>query len=278
MRRLQCHQLELQQRIDDREVEHMQQALAVQSDIEQNFKEQSLTLVGISKSQVAVESKLNALLSIMANQPVTTSTISSQVEPMASHCKNGVMHCPPPEGMTLSNDQSLSAFCTTKVSDTGSSYCSCHKRIRQFRTTLPLSVSFFWETTMYHLPQCPLYVRNQDSTAIGIRFLIGKATHMVEAALRWGAVFIAPHITIRNVVAKDSPAFRIVEKLGTFLFRETHRAGRPVNLGSSLTLTLKSLVKLFREHRASPFDVKTSGSTLFHVGSSVLRFRLKKAD
>lgn len=268
MKRLQCHQLELQQRMDDREAEHMQQALANQSDIDQKFEEQSLTLVNISKSQVAVESKLDALLSIMAELPVSLSISPSQVEIMASSTENRTMYLSPAAdtGQNSPNKWSSASY-TTKFSDTGSSFCLCRKRLRRFMATLPLSISLFLETTTYHTPQCPYYVRCQDSTAIGIQFLVGKATYMVEAAVKWGAIFIAPYITVRNVVPKNSPSFKIVSALDFFLYKQSHRAVGPTEVGSSLTLTLKSLVQLFRENRAGPSDVTASGSTVFHVSA-----------
>lgn len=141
--------------------------------------------------------------------------------------------------------------------------CQCKRLAWRDRKNIPWNKVFFWYTTTTHHPMCPLHIPTQRSTTVAARFILSgyKKGYHIEAALKWGGDFMSPHVIYRNIVSDSAPAFTLVEMLSWFL----GQAKDADNISNGLSLTLRTLIALFRDKRAGPRDTDPGGKNLFHV-------------
>ena len=137
-----------------------------------------------------------------------------------------------------------------------------------------LTVSIFQLSMTSHSDTCPFSKMAKRTKALGVKYAICSSllSFSVQATLSVvtgaGGLSISPRLSFRNIVPRDSPAFKLLRGLEILSYNEKKPLSHIV-ISSYLDSTLKQLHKLFGEGKASPTDVTSKGSTLLHVSQAV---------
>ena len=137
-------------------------------------------------------------------------------------------------------------------------------------TTSTPNWKFMFETeSLSHHPDCHLFVRSCSTTVARFcmkrcgAFLSGAIEASISITRGAGGFSISPGLRCARVVPANNPAFELVHRLQDSL--------DPIfttNIGEiklSLETGIHDLARLFRDGKASPYDVDLQGNTLLHV-------------
>ena len=139
-------------------------------------------------------------------------------------------------------------------------------------------VIFETESTSHH-PTCGLFASSASSNMARVRmkscgaFLAGAIEASISIVRGAGGLSISPALQCARVVPRYSPAFELVDGLGMYLRKcmypgtgaresKVSLCGR---LEALLDIRIHELAHLFRDGKASPYDVDLQGNTLLHV-------------
>ena len=126
----------------------------------------------------------------------------------------------------------------------------------------PLNLFHSSSTSRTHQRGCPLRIPPKKKTIIGMRCtfsglllsrLISLSMSISHGA---GGLSISPNLTFRAIVSDDSPAFALLAEHSRMTLEEVSLSWDSIS---------QEIYKLFREHKASPSDVNSTGETLLHV-------------
>ena len=139
-----------------------------------------------------------------------------------------------------------------------------------FATTSTPKWKFMFKTeSMSHHPGCHLFVRSCSITVTKVcmkrcgAFLSGAIEASISITRGAGGFSISPDLRCARAVPANNPAFKLLEHLRHVLFTSP-----AMNIGEvklSLETGIQDLARLFRDGKASPYDVDLSGNTLLHV-------------
>ena len=182
------------------------------------------------------------------------------------------------EGRLSSRDRRRKRFqrcsCKTKQNST---YTEISSKNSYFRTASNSTWSFIFETeSMDHQQACPLFVSSSSTTVA--KFCMRRCGALLSGAIEAsisitrgaGGLSISPGLRCAHVVPQDNPAFELIYRLGIVFRKFSGR--RPftiVKLKLSLETGIQDLARLFRDGKASPYDVDRSGNTLLHVSLTI---------
>ena len=133
------------------------------------------------------------------------------------------------------------------------------------------------ESTSHHRT-CSLVASSTATTMAKVRIkrsgalLAGAIEASITITRGAGGLSISPTLRYAHVVPRDSVLFELVSPRGVYSYRlPTSASGRSrsmknSDLESSLEISIRGLVGLFRDGKASPYDVDIEGNTLLHVG------------
>ena len=179
------------------------------------------------------------------------------------------------EGRLASRDRRRKRFqrcsCKTKQNST---YTEISSRNSYFRTASKVTWRFSFETeSMSHHHTCPLFVSPSTTTVAKFRimrcgnFLSGAIEASISIATGAGGLSISPGIRCAHVVPTHSPAFELMCRLITDFWRRKPIIGEMKLL---VEIGIQDLTRLFRDGKASPYDVDLSGKTLLHVRLTII--------
>ncbi|KAH7371860.1 hypothetical protein BKA64DRAFT_729050 [Cadophora sp. MPI-SDFR-AT-0126] len=146
------------------------------------------------------------------------------------------------------------------------SICSCHYYPQKSESSYNIyNLSSYWSRTLQHLPQCPLsrYAQQRIDT-IGVKYtyctkLLGYSIAVTFSATRGpGGLAISPHLALRAIVPRDSPAFSLIRKK----YLDISESSTPM---AEANWILRQLKMLFDQGKASPTDITENGDTLLHT-------------
>lgn len=140
-----------------------------------------------------------------------------------------------------------------------------------FELTSIAKWKFIFETeSMSHNRTCPLFANSASTTMARFRIascgalLAGAIEASISITRGAGGLSISPVLRCAHVVASDNPAFRLISKtLRLNLFKKWGPRSR-IEL-TVLDIGIREIERLFREGKASPYDVDLKGNTLLHV-------------
>ena len=151
-----------------------------------------------------------------------------------------------------------------------STYTEISSENSYFRTIPNIKWKFLFETeSMNHHPACYLFASASSTTVakFGLKrcgvLLSGAIEASIAITRGAGGLSINPGLRCAHVVPANNPAFQL-------LFRLQNRfdTGPESNIGeveSSMETSIQDIARLFREGKASPYDVDLQGNTLLHV-------------
>ena len=176
------------------------------------------------------------------------------------------------EGRLASGDRTRKRYqrcsCKTKHNST---YTEISSKSSYFRTTSKPTWRFIVETgSMSHHKACPLFVSPSSTTVAKFHmkrcgaFLSGAIEASISITRGAGGFSISPGLRFAHVVPANNPAFELLHRLRDMYFSpgQTNSIGE---LELSLETGVQDLTRLFRDGKASPYDVDLQGSTLLHV-------------
>jgi hypothetical protein len=137
-----------------------------------------------------------------------------------------------------------------------------------------LTVSIFRLSMTSHCDTCPFSKMAKRTKALGVKYVICSSllSFSVQAKLSVvtgaGGLSISPRLSFRNIVPRDSPAFKLLKGLDILSYNEKKPLSH-IFVSSYLDNTLRQLHELFSEGKSSPTDVTSNGSTLLHVSQAV---------
>lgn len=100
-------------------------------------------------------------------------------------------------------------------------------------------------------------------------FLAGALEASISITRGAGGLSISPNLRCARLVSRDSPAFKLVDHLyPEFYVMSPKYMGE---LEALLDTSIHGLALLFRDGKASPYDVDLEGRTLLHVRVLVSR-------
>lgn len=153
--------------------------------------------------------------------------------------------------------------------------CSCKLRHNSTQTSYFGMTSyskwkFIFETqSMSHHPTCHLFASSPSTTVARFRmkrcgaFLTGALEASISITRGAGGLSISPNLRCARLVTRDSPAFKLFDDLcWDFLGLSPGDMGE---LEALLDISIHGLALLFRDGKASPYDVDLEGGTLLHV-------------
>ena len=129
---------------------------------------------------------------------------------------------------------------------------------------------------MSHHPTCHLFASSPSTTVARFRmkrcgaFLAGALEASISITRGAGGLSISPNLRCARLVSRNSPAFKLVDDLVLQIYPL-----QPEDMGkleASLDIGIHGLALLFRDGKASPYDVDLEGNTLLHV--RVLCFKM----
>jgi len=149
--------------------------------------------------------------------------------------------------------------------------CTCRNVYKSCRSWPVMKVfQVTTRTLTSHRTGCPLFTGVQQSQthvimvrAMCASFLMKAVEVSVSLTRGAGGSSLAPNLTLKTLLRKDSPAFE--------LFKEEHPCHFAVRRGLSgafvahMEDSLENLKALFREGKASPNDINSDGKTVLHV-------------
>lgn len=94
-------------------------------------------------------------------------------------------------------------------------------------------------------------------------FLAGALEASISITRGAGGLSISPNLRCARLVSRDSPAFKLVDDLSQKFYVLT-----PEDMGgleALVDISIHGLALLFRDGKASPYDVDPEGGTLLHV-------------
>ena len=127
----------------------------------------------------------------------------------------------------------------------------------------------FETESMSHHPTCHLFVSSCSTIVAKFRikrcgaFLAGAIEASISIATGAGGFSINPGLRCVRVVPASNLAFELLHRL-----RNKFDTGPEINIcevESSLETSIQDLARLFRDGKASPYDVDLEGNTLLHV-------------
>lgn len=156
--------------------------------------------------------------------------------------------------------------------------CTCklkhnntYKEIRPTRTWKIV----FKRVCINHHRTCPMFASSASTTTAKIRiancgaFLAGAVEASISIIRGAGGSAISPILQCARVVPRDSPAFRLVRLKYDYSNCCQSLNGREIGSLSEwqchLEINIDQLARMFRDGRASPYDVDLDGNTLLHV-------------
>ena len=129
---------------------------------------------------------------------------------------------------------------------------------------------FIFETqSMSHHPTCHLFASSPSTTVARFcmkrcgAFLAGALEASISITRGAGGLSISPNLRCARLVSRDSPAFKLVDDLSQKFYVLT-----PEDMGgleALVDISIHGLALLFRDGKASPYDVDPEGGTLLHV-------------
>lgn len=144
----------------------------------------------------------------------------------------------------------------------GSSICTCASVPRGSKST----ISFF--ALILHEKTCPLHQTGRKIISFGANYtlcnnVLGLSLQvMMTIEQKAGSLSMGPSLHMRRVVADDSPAFKLLQRVARKLW-EIPR----VNKAMYLEDARRALFQMFDCGQASPKDMLRDGSTLLHVSA-----------
>lgn len=186
------------------------------------------------------------------------STISESITPGAN-----ILHqYPDPAALRTQNLSQQS----TQV---GYRLCSCRRRTVRFENSYTIGWLRFLsrsENVVVHSKSCPFWNPRieEQSTELAAEYInltFGTAIKLAMKATRGaGGLSVSPLLTLRGLERNDSPVFALFSWDAVHPHRED--IGMYMDYASARTL------QLFRDGRASPYDVDEHGRTILHVGNN----------
>ena len=151
-----------------------------------------------------------------------------------------------------------------------STYAEISSESSYFRTIPNLKWHFIFETeSMKHDPACYLFASSSSTTVakFGVKRCGAFLSRAIEASISItrgaGGLSINHGLRCAHMVPANNPAFHLL-----FRLRGRFDTDRKMNIGeveSSLETGIQDLARLFRDGKASPYDVDLEGNTLLHV-------------
>ena len=138
-------------------------------------------------------------------------------------------------------------------------------------TSIPKWMFIFKTESMSHHLGCHLFVRSCSTTVAKIcikrcgAFLSGAIEASIAITRGAGGFSISPGLQCARVVPASNPAFELVDRISNRI-RETDIGG----LQLALEAGIQDLARLYRDGKASPYDVDLEGDTLLHVRLTLL--------
>ena len=152
--------------------------------------------------------------------------------------------------------------------------CSCKLRHNSTETSyFGMTYSkwkFIFETqSMSHHPTCHLFASSPSTTVARFRMkrcgalLAGALEASISITRGAGGLSISPNLRCARLVSCDSPALKLINHLcWEFMVLSQKNMGK---LEALMDISVHGLALLFRDGKASPYDVDLDGRTLLHV-------------
>ncbi len=140
---------------------------------------------------------------------------------------------------------------------------------------------FEMESTSHH-HTCPFFASSASATMVKLRIkrcgalLAGAIEASITITRGAGGLSISPVLRCAHVVPPASSAFALVSPHCVYSYhlpKSTSGRSRKINISeleASLDISIHGLARLFREGKASPYDVDLEGNTLLHVRVTIL--------
>ena len=183
------------------------------------------------------------------------------------------------EGRLASRDRRGKRYqrCSCKT-EPNSTYTEISSKSSYLRTTSTLMWRFIYETeSMSHHHACPFAVSSSSTTLAKFRikrcgaFLSGAIEVSISITRGAGGFSISPGLRCAHVVPHDNPAFQLIYRLGNDICIALQTYTPTIDeIKLSLETGIQDLARLFRDGKASPYDVDLSGITLLHVRLTIL--------
>ena len=125
--------------------------------------------------------------------------------------------------------------------------------------------------SMSHHPGCHLFVKSCSTTVARFcmkrcgAFLSGAIEASISITRGAGGFSISPGLRCARVVPANNPAFELVARFNEIYWSYGCRRMNIAELELSLETGIQDLTRLFRDGKASPYDVNLQGDTLLHV-------------
>ena len=122
---------------------------------------------------------------------------------------------------------------------------------------------------MSHHPACFLFASSSSTTVakFGVKrcgaFLSGAIEASISITRGAGGFSFNPGLQCARVVPANNPAFELVHRLREFWLKIPAIDTSEVEF--ALETSIQELARLFRDGKASPYDVDLQGNTLLHV-------------
>lgn len=153
--------------------------------------------------------------------------------------------------------------------------CSCKLRLNSTQTSYFGMTSYskwkliFETQSMSHHPTCHLFASSPSTTVARFcikrcgAFLAGALEASISITRGAGGLSLSPNLRCARLVSRDSPAFKLVDHLDwEFNVLPPKDIGE---LEALVDISIHGLALLFRDGKASPYDVDLEGRTLLHV-------------
>jgi hypothetical protein len=150
--------------------------------------------------------------------------------------------------------------------------CTCtkaSKRRRKQPTTRWISAFCFEEYE--HPPPCPFSIPSQRSKIFGLRLHLcrGALGYLIEVGFRSSNSSMSTYFAPRNIVSKNRPAFALLDALySRYISTRSRDLDKltSTTVMNDISITTNALLKLIKEGRANPLDIRfNSGETIAHV-------------
>ena len=155
--------------------------------------------------------------------------------------------------------------------------CTC--RLKHNNTYTEIRPNSTWKIVferecISHHRTCPMFTTSASTTTAKIRiktcgaFLAGAIGASISIIRGAGGSAISPVLQCARVVSDNSPAFRLIRSrcsYGNYPTLNGREIWSPSELKTQLEIDIHQLARMFRDGRASPYDVDLDGNTLLHV-------------
>ena len=134
--------------------------------------------------------------------------------------------------------------------------------------------AIIFSATVNHGRNCPFYRPSQKTNEVGVHFsycglwLARAVRASLAITTGAGGFSISPDVSFSPVVPSDSPAFTLLRRSFpnfTLLRRSSPDRSTAIDLHQHFEKQVRQLELLFRDGKASPYDLDQDGNTILHV-------------